>query len=190
MNHIVRRVLPHEYPKYRQHLKRLDRESQILRFGYPISEYVIDQLCDRFESNASKHVLFCVEDAELNFIGVGHVSLEDGMELAFSVFKEYQGQGIGNALMVRAIHWCQTHGITNGCMVCLSSNLAIRRLCAKHGISMKNDHGETSAELRLPEAKVDTFIQEAIDSNAAVIDWVTKRALLPATKRHRQLKVQ
>ena len=40
----VRRVLPHEYPKYRKHLKALDRESKTLRFANPLTDEVIDVL--------------------------------------------------------------------------------------------------------------------------------------------------
>ena len=46
----VRRVLVSEYPKYRKHLKALDTESKYLRFGHPIRDEMIDQLCDQFLS--------------------------------------------------------------------------------------------------------------------------------------------
>lgn len=184
----VRRVLPHEYFKYRQHLKSLDKESQLLRFGYPVREESIDMLCNGIEQNKDHHILFCVENTELEFVGVGHIALDQTMELAFSVLKEHQGQGIGKALMHRSIQWCRTHNILNGMMVCLSTNQVIRHLCAVNGIKMTNDHGETLAEIHLPEPDSSTFVEEALDSNAAVVDWATKRALLPLTMQSRLLK--
>lgn len=186
--HTVRRVLPHEYSKYCIHLKSLDRDSQVLRFGYPIREEMIDELGRTIENNKDHHILFCVENNQLEFIGVGHIALGDTMELAFSVLKEHQGQGIGNSLMKRCIQWCRTHNVLEGMMVCLSTNRAIRHLCSKYQIHMTNDHGETLAEIHLTPASRDTYIEETADSNAAVIDWLTKRALLPLTMQTRLLE--
>jgi GNAT superfamily N-acetyltransferase len=172
----VRRVLPHEYTKYRHHLRALDQESRILRFGYPVTDYVIDMLCDKFEKDHDNNVLFVIENDKLEFIGVGHIALYDTMELAFSVLKEYQGQGMGNKLMHRSIQWCRTHGVVKGCMVCLSTNAAIRHLCSKYGIKMINNQGETQAEIELNPADAGTYLGEAFDSNVAAIDYFAKRA--------------
>lgn len=173
----VRRVLPHEYPKYRQHLKALDAESKTLRFGYPVTDYVIDQLCDQIEEDHSNHVLFAIENRKLEFIAIGHIAVEQGMELAFSVLKKHQGKGFGNLLMRRCIQYCRTHGILKGCMVCLSSNATIRHLCKKYGISLENDQGETLASIELSPASMDTYISEAIDDNLSALDYITKRAI-------------
>ena len=175
----VRRVLPHEYPKYRTHLKQLDAESKVLRFGFPTNDSVIDTLCDKFEATPDKHILFAIEDANLNFIAVGHIALEGEMELAFSVLKEYQGQGMGNKLMKRCIQWCRTKGILEGCMVCLSTNSTIKHLCKKYGISMTSEHGETLATIKFGQADVTTYVSEVTDSNLAVIGYLGKRVLNP-----------
>lgn len=173
----VRRVLPHEYPKYRTHLKSLDDASKYLRFGYQIKDEVIDKLCDGFESNQDKHVLFCIENIDLEFVAIGHISLEGEMELAFSVLKSHQGQGMGNALIKRCISWCRTHDKLKGCMVCLTSNAAIRHLCVKHGIHIHNEHGETLADIELDSPNITTYLAEAADSNLAVVDYLGKRML-------------
>lgn len=182
MNTTVRRVLPHEYSKYKTHLKSLDPESRILRFGYPATDEIIDRLCEGIEADKDHHILFCVEDSHLDFVGIGHIALDhDGMELAFSVLKDHQGQGIGNSLMHRCIQWCRTHGILKGCMVCLSTNAKIKHLCSKYGIKMVNDHGETLANIELDRPTPGTYIEEVADVNLAVLDWVGKRTLLPWT---------
>jgi len=175
----VRRVLPHEYGKYRTHLKALDADSKILRFANPLSNDVIDKLCDGFEARPDKHVLFAIEDSNLEFVAIGHIALEGEMELAFSVLKEYQGQGMGNKLMHRCIQYCRTHNILKGCMVCLSTNSKIKHLCSKYGITMENDHGETLADIELAMPTPSTFINEATDSNLAVMDYWSKRFTKP-----------
>jgi GNAT superfamily N-acetyltransferase len=173
----VRRVLPHEYPKYRSHLKALDAESRTLRFGYPVTDYVIDNLCDKFEADPGNHVLFAIENRKLEFIAVGHIALDGGMELAFSVLKKYQGRGFGNLLMKRCIQYCRTHNILNGNMVCLSSNSVIRHLCKKYGISIENDQGESLASVQLPPADIGTYISETIDNNISALDYISKRVI-------------
>lgn len=177
----VRRVLPHEYGKYRTHLKALDVDSKVLRFANPLSDDIIDKLCDGFEAHPDQHVLFAIENEHLDFVAIGHIALEGEMELAFSVLKEYQGQGMGNKLMQRCIQYCRTHNKLSGCMVCLSTNSKIKHLCAKYGISMENDHGETSADIKLPAPTPSTYFDEAAATNLGAFDYMTKRALLPWT---------
>ena len=171
----VRRVLPHEYPKYRKHLKSLDEASKHLRFGYVIRDEMIDQLCDRFEADTEHNILFAIENDDLDFVAVGHIALQEEMELAFSVLKGYQGQGMGNHLFKRTIQWCRTHGKLKGCMVCLSHNAVIKHLCTKYGIHLKSEQGETLAEVELDHPSITTYISEAADSNLAVADYLGKR---------------
>jgi GNAT superfamily N-acetyltransferase len=175
----VRRVLPHEYGKYRTHLKALDADSKVLRFANPLSNDSIDKLCDGFEAHPNKHILFAIENNNLEFVAVGHIALEGEMELAFSVLKQYQGQGMGNALMKRCIQYCRTHQILKGCMVCLTTNSTIKHLCTKYGIHFENDHGETLADIELDQPTSTTFINETTDSNLAVMDYLSKRWTRP-----------
>lgn len=182
----VRRVLDHEYPKYRTHLKALDRDSKTLRFANPLSDEVIDMLCDKWEQDHAHNVLFCIENNDLDFVAVGHIALYDEMELAFSVLKEHQGHGMGSLLMKRVIQWCRTNCKLKGNMVCLSTNQAIKHLCLKHGIHIHNDHGETMADIELDSPNITTFISEATDSNLAAMDYLGKR--MPKFLASRQRK--
>lgn len=178
MSHIVRRVLSHEYTKYRTHLQTLDAESNRLRFGVLTSASVIDQFCDGIDQNAADHILFCVENHQLEFVGIGHIVVGPAMELAFSVLQDYQGQGIGSALMARCIQYCRTHGILTGSMVCLSYNSTIKHMCIKHGIKLTTEHGETMAAIELPSPEFVTYFNEGLDHNLAAMDYVTKRTIL------------
>jgi len=122
-------------------------------------------------------VLFAIENRKLEFIGVGHIALEQDMELAFSVLKKYQGRGFGNLLMKRCIQYCRTHNILSGNMICLSSNSVIRHLCKKYDISIENDHGESLANIQLTPADMNTYISETIDNNISTLDYITKRII-------------
>jgi GNAT superfamily N-acetyltransferase len=177
----VRRVLIGEYPKYRVHLKALDLESRYLRFGFNANDAIIDKFCDDLEKNTKKHVLFCIENDKLEFVAIGHIALIGEMELAFSVLKERQGQGMGDALMKRCIRYCRTHNILKGNMICLSHNAPIKHLCVKNRIKIHTEHGETAADIELKEPSLNTFVTEGVAINSAVIDYMGKRAMLPWT---------
>lgn len=175
----VRMVLEHEYPRYRKHLKSLSAASKHLRFGYIIQDEMIDKLCDQWEKDNEHNILFCIEDDNLDFIAVGHIAIQEEMELAFSVIDGFQGQGIGNLLFKRVIQWCRTHGKLKGCMVCLSTNQIIKHLCTKYGIHMTTDRGETLADIELDHPSLTTFVDEATDRNLAVMDYLGKRFAKP-----------
>lgn len=179
MTHTVRKLLSTEYHKYRSHLKSLDDNSRHLRFGITVKDEIIDQLCDTIEKDHVHHILFGVENSNLELVAVGHIAIDSKMELAFSVLKEYQGQGMGSALMKRCIQWCRTHQILEGMMVCLSHNAVIKHLCTKYGIHMSSERGETLADIHLDPADSNTYIEEAMDRNIAVLDYFTKRAFRP-----------
>jgi GNAT superfamily N-acetyltransferase len=174
MSHTVYRLLPFDYRRYRTHLLQLDNESRYRRFGHAIRDEMINKLCDRFEANPQQHKIFVIENDDLEVIAAGHISLEgDELELAFSVLKEYQGQGMGSALMKRCVEWCQNRGIKGGCMVCLSTNTAIKKLAKKYGILIE-EHGEALADIKIPEPNTASVVSEIVESNIARIDHLGK----------------
>ena len=172
--HAVYRLQPHEYDRYRKHLLALDDESRYTRFGFMINDETINNLCDKFESNVTSHKIFVIEDNDLNVVAAGHIALEGGeTELAFSVLKEYRKQGMGSSLMSRTIEWCQNRNIKGGCMVCLSTNTAIKKLASKHGV-LVNDGGETLANITIPTPTTASVVHEVVESNLARLDHVGK----------------
>ena len=174
MAHLVYRLLPADYGRYRKHLLALDEQSRYLRFGYPIRDEMIEQLCDKFESNPEQHKIFVIENDDLDVVGAGHISLAgDETELAFSVLKEHQGRGMGGSLMKRCIEWCQNRSITTGCMVCLTTNDAIKKLAKRHGILI-NEGGETLADIKIPEPNAVSVMNEVVDTNLAKFDHLGK----------------
>ena len=132
---------------YHQHLLRLDPESRYLRFGYSISDHMIERFLSTIILEPEAHQIFAIYDGE-DAVGIGHVS-RVGVELAFSVLGTHRRQGIGNDLMAACLNWCREQGYVEGCMVCLSSNHTIRKLAARNGMIMQTEQGETLAKFRL-----------------------------------------
>lgn len=174
MRHLVYKLRSDEYDRYKTHLLELDTDSRYTRFGFVISDAVIEKLCDKFKSNPAEHVIFVIEDESLNVVAAGHIALENQeTEFAFSVLKQYHKQGMGSSLMKRTIEWCQNRNIKGGCMVCLSTNVAIKRLAAKHGVLI-NEGGETLANIVIPDPTPSSIIHEVIDSSLAGVDHLNK----------------
>jgi GNAT superfamily N-acetyltransferase len=173
--HTIYKLERPEFHRYKLHLLSLDEESRYMRFGYHIKAEQIKNLCNKWQDNADKHVVFVIENDDLEVVAVGHISLEDNpAELAFSVLKECQGQSMGDALMKRTIEYCQNHGIKTGCMVCLGSNDKIKKLARKHGILVKTEHGDASAEIAIPQPSPLSYWNEAINNSLAKMDHLGK----------------
>ncbi len=67
---------------------------------------------------------------------IGHLCLEpaeSGIEMAVAVADAWQGRGIGKALLLAAIDWAKTHGITRLQASVLSTNSSVLRLIASVG---------------------------------------------------------
>ncbi len=175
MSYTIYKLPAHEFYRYRTHLLSLDEESRYMRFGFFIKNEMINELCNKWELNSDKHKVFAIEDDNLEVVGVAHISLEsDPAELAFSVFKEHQGKGMGDALMARAIEYCQNRSIKHGCMVCLGTNDKIKRLARKHNVLVKTEEGDSHGEIEIPDPTPVSFWKEYMQDNVAKLDHLGK----------------
>lgn len=171
----IRKLYDWELNKYRDHLLALDAESRHLRFSYLVKDEAIENFITTIEKDISNHRIFVIENDDLEVVGVGHISLAGGnTELAFSVLKEYQGNGYGDALMKRCLGWCQNRGISSGFMVCLQRNQVIKHLAAKNGLTIHSDCGESTANIELPNMTIESLSSEMFSSTLAAFDHFGK----------------
>lgn len=175
MTYTIYKLPKGEFHRYRTHLLSLDEESRYMRFGFFIKNEMINELCNKWELDSNNHQIFAIENDNLEVVGVAHISLEsDPAELAFSVFKECQGKGMGDALMARAIEYCQNHGIKHGCMVCLGTNDKIKRLARKHDILVKTEDGDSHGEIEIPDPTPVSYWKEYVQDSVAKMDHIGK----------------
>ncbi len=138
---------------YARHLKSLDQEDRYSRFGHPASDYNIDQLILNMCYNPTDHELWYARTDEQR-VGWGHMAKnQDGTwELAVSVAKEHQRQGIADKLMSEMIVWAKFHHIPEVYMHCIENNKVIQHLAAKHELKTKErGDGERTAAIEVPE---------------------------------------
>jgi GNAT superfamily N-acetyltransferase len=146
-----------------------------MRFGFMIKDVTIQDLCNQWYENHDKHEIFVIENENLDVIGVAHISLQDPVpELAFSVLKEHQHQGMGDALMKRAVEHCQNKGIKHGCMVCLGTNSKIKRLAIKNDILVTTEDGESYGDIEIPDPTPLSVMHEYFEDSIAKFDHLGK----------------
>jgi GNAT superfamily N-acetyltransferase len=139
--------------EYAEHLKNLADEDRYTRFGFAASSATIDSMILNILYHQDDHHIFTYY-TDSHIVGFGHLAREgDAWELAVSVEKEYQGQGIANELMDHMIAWGKTHGVEVLYMHCITENQKIQHLARKHGLKSWDRAGhELTSRVQLPDA--------------------------------------
>ncbi|MGQ0677932.1 MAG: GNAT family N-acetyltransferase [Rhodospirillales bacterium] len=179
---VIRTLLPTEFGLLKDHLLRLDPEDRYLRFT---------GLCD--DATVARHV-----DGLDRFRAVAIAWIEGGRvrgaaellrfappgaeraELAVTVEKAWQDQGIGTELLRRALTVARNRGMEQIFMICLSENGRMRHLAEKFRgrlIELDREVGAT-VDLIAPDGL--SLFQEAMDVGHAAVgaafeQWTPRR---------------
>lgn len=96
---------------YRQHLLRLDGQSRHARFGWAMDDAGINAHCLRVMGEGAIVIGGYVEGTVRG--GVELWPVADRAEIVFSVEKDWQRQGLGTALVERAVAEAKRQGMTS-----------------------------------------------------------------------------
>jgi GNAT superfamily N-acetyltransferase len=141
---------------YSRHLKALTPDDKVSRFGYPASDHSIDQLVLNMCYHPQDHELWYARD-DGERVGWGHMAKNsDGSwELAVSVQKEFQRQGIGNQLITEMLAWAKFHHISEVYMHCIEDNRVIQHLANKNELRTRSrGDGERTATIEIPNPTI------------------------------------
>ena len=142
--------------QYSSHLKNLTPEDKLSRFGHLVTDYNIDQLILSMCYHPEDHELwFCTVDGHR--VGWGHMAKnrDSSWELAVSVDKEYQRQGVGNRLIGEMLVWAKFHRVNEVYMNCIEDNRIIQHLALKHELKTRErGQGERTAAIEVPEPTI------------------------------------
>lgn len=160
---------------YGRHLKGLSTEDRYTRFGYAVNDYSIDQLILNILYKKTHNHLFTARKNG-NIVGFGHIALDgDDWELAVSVEKEYQGQGVAGALIEFMIDWGKVHGIHSVYMHCISDNKKIQHLAGKHGLRViDRSASDITARVELPSATPADYTRDFMREQQELIVEMTR----------------
>lgn len=138
---------------YSVHLKSLLDEDKFSRFGYVVKDQNIDQLILDMCYHPEDHELWYARTDDTR-VGWGHMAKNsDGSwELAVSVQKDFQRQGIGNKLICEMLEWAKFHNVHEVFMHCIEDNKVIQHLALKNELKTKErGGGERTAAIEVPE---------------------------------------
>ena len=161
---------------YSKHLKSLTDEDKLSRFGYKVTDYNIDQLILSMVYHPKDHELWYVKVDDVR-VGWGHMSMnnDDSWELAVSVEKDYQRQGIGDALIKEMIVWAKFHHIPEVYMHCIEDNRVIQHLATKHELKTRErGGGERTAAIEVPEPGFFESQTQLIKEQAEIVTEINK----------------
>ena len=150
-NMTTTRFLPaDEYHWYADWLKEQDQETIRMFFGMQVSEFFMDQLTNSFIKDPDNNY-FLVAERNGVWVGTVHIAIinEDEIEFGIIVDSGCRKQGIADQLMREAIRWARKNNYNHLYMHCLTWNKAIRHLCQKHGLEVKNFTSGTEVESRV-----------------------------------------
>ena len=191
-NLTIRRIWPTDVPRYREHLKRLDPESRHSRFNGVISDSFIDTYTQG--AYGLDAVIYGAFDGDM-MIAAGELrilleSWPRQAEAAFSVEREYQDHGIGDALFHKVLIAAQNRNINMITIICVRENDRMRHLAQKYSAILKFADGEVSGQLAPAWSSPSTYLEEALgDANGIIkqfLSWSTKH--LPFHPDHRDDK--
>jgi GNAT superfamily N-acetyltransferase len=167
-----------------RHFLALDADDRRLRFGATIGDATVRAYVKRIAFD--RDTVFGVADDNLRLLGVAHLArLEGAAELGISVLKGHRLQGVGGALMARAVMRARNVGLRTLFMHCLAENDAIMHLARKLGMDIVTDAPEADARLSLPPADASSFFGEVLEQRVALFDHAlkTQSRLLAAALR-------
>ena len=130
----IRRLSEADLDEMKWHFLGLDKEQRRLRFGNPVNDEFLKRYAETiFESVSIVYGAF-VDD---KLRGVAEIrglpsTWKSVAEAAFSVQKDWQNKGIGDALLQRLIATAQNRGVKQLCMICLKENKKMQHLAAKY----------------------------------------------------------
>jgi len=170
-NVVVRKLLGHELPRFRDHLLRLDKESRRLRFAHAVADSFIVDYATRMGERGGIVFAALVDGevrgaAELRKLGD---TWGREAEAAFSVELSRQGQGLGTALMGRVIRAARNRGVQLLYMSCLAENARMQAIARRHEAGLRLEYGEVIGEIVPDAADYLSLVGEAVEDRMGYV---------------------
>jgi GNAT superfamily N-acetyltransferase len=147
----IRILQPTEVAHFRDHLLRLGPDCRRARFGSWVSDDFLRDYAARVDFTNTM-VLGCFVAGEMRGtceVRSLHSTWSKNAELAFSVEKDWRLQGIGTALMERAIQATRALSIEHLYLTCALANRVMQRLAIWAAAALSFADGECFGDIAL-----------------------------------------
>jgi GNAT superfamily N-acetyltransferase len=145
----IRKLWITEAPLYCAHLLRLDPESRRDRFNGTVSDaYIRSFAAPSNFADAVVHGFFI--DGVLRGAAELRPLVAYEAEIALSVEQDWQGHGVGAALLERTLPAARRRGIKLLHLTCLAENRRMRQLARKFDADLKVGFGRVLGKIDVP----------------------------------------
>ena len=161
----MRKLLPSEADKLRDHLVRLTREQRSLRFMGTLDDVAVGEHCGRL--NWFRTVVIGYFDAGV-LRGAAELQVVDNhfpilCEVAITVETAWQEQGVATELLRRVLVIARNRSARGVQINCFGDNYRIQHVAQKFGAHFRSRGGESEAEIPTPAPTYWSHCEEAID---------------------------
>ncbi|WP_315919719.1 GNAT family N-acetyltransferase [Mesorhizobium sp. SP-1A] len=147
----IRQLRPSDFPRFRDHLLRLDARSRRDRFNGAAGDAFVSTYADRCFADGTTVVGYIENDQVLGAAELHERPEEDEptAEIAFSVEPHLQNRGIGGRLFRRLIAQAKGLGYTRLHVTTHPDNAAMKALARRHAAKLSFEDGETVGTIEL-----------------------------------------
>ena len=174
----IRELYEEESDKVQAFLLALSEQDRYRRFGRPMTDAALRQYAARIDWDES--VLLGAFDAHTALAGILELAdIGRASEIAVAVALEHRGQGVGKALMDRALLKAKVRGRDKVLLLCQVDNEPMRRLARSAGLESTLEDGEVTGTLEWPHPRLADVTEDATRDaigNAAYATLLTTRA--------------
>jgi RimJ/RimL family protein N-acetyltransferase len=160
-SHVIRRLLRSERGRVRDHLLRLDPEDRRLRFLGSVGDSYIETYSKKLFATGDI-MLGCFIDGELRPVA----------EVAITVERPFQNNGIGTTLLRQLVEFAQNRRIRTLHLFCLLDNHRMQSVARKLGGELSIVDGEVEVDINPSWPTCWSLIDEALaEGQAALHAW-------------------
>jgi len=171
-----------------EHVVRLSPDDRRSRFAGTVSDREIHRYCASLDWTRTTVIGFFDDGVIRAAVELRMDAAAGSAEAAFSVERDFQGKGIGSALMRRIVTVAQNSGITRLRVFCLPENWRMRALLARFSAESEVNIDEVAAAIQLRPADPLSLAQESFDDGSGYLPILFERwytgmmsALMPSS---------
>jgi GNAT superfamily N-acetyltransferase len=178
----MRKLLPSEAGKLRDHLARLTREQRSLRFMGALDDDAVAEHCECL--NWFRTMVIGFFDAGV-LRGVAELQVADNhfpilCEVAITVETAWQDHGVATELLRRVLIIARNRSARGVQINCFGDNYRIQHVARKFGAQFRCRAGESEAEISTPAPTYWSLCEEAIaDGLGWMSFWFDHLSLRP-----------